>query len=491
MRKIAIIGSGIGGLVCGNLLARKGNEVTIFESHGTPGGYTAGFWREGFYFESGTVSLENLEGIKKAMKEIGVLEKLEFVPQRIRWLSRKYDFIPDTFDDIRKNIINAYPDEKDELVRFFSEIGRMVQGFKDLSKPTSLSGFAAYPLKVAKTMSMFRKYSQSTLSEFCARFFRKDSDAYRLFIRMGYPEMSALILAASFFTITRDYWTVKTGMQSWADVLADNFKSLGGEIRLKSMVDAIVTENRIAVGVKSKGEIFKADYVVSASDYKKTFFNLLDDRSVLPQDFIDRTEKAPVSQAFFTVYLGLEIPAEELTVHMKIPHVHYYDYAHDYDIGARNDEKFFEKISPALYSPSLTNKELAPVGESSLMIQCMCPHRWMDNWGDGDRKIYGELKKRAARSSIKKACDIIPDLERRIIFMDAATPLTYERFTHNTDGASSAWSWNPHKKYYKNPIGVTVTTPVKKLLLSSCWTAQIGGIPSAINAAYKCVKLIK
>jgi len=45
MKQIVIIGSGMGGLTAGNLLARKGHKVTIFEAQGTPGGYTAGCGR--------------------------------------------------------------------------------------------------------------------------------------------------------------------------------------------------------------------------------------------------------------------------------------------------------------------------------------------------------------------------------------------------------------------------------------------------------------
>ncbi|MGB3341184.1 MAG: NAD(P)/FAD-dependent oxidoreductase [bacterium] len=491
MSKVIIIGSGMGGLVCGNLLAGKGHDVTIFEAHSAPGGYTAGFWRKGFYFESGTLSFENSVEINKTMADIGVHDKVEFTRQRIRWLSPEFDFVPDTIDDIYKNIMSAYPGENENLTRFFSEIDKMVKGLLALAKPTNFFTGIAYPFKLAKFMLVFKKYADVTLSEFSARYFKKDSKVYRLFKHMGYPEMSIVLLAGAFLTFANDYWTAKTGMQSWADALADNFKKLGGKLKLKSKVDRILTENNTAVGVDSVGEIIKADYVISASDYKKTFFRLLDDPAILPRDFKDRLEKAVVSEAFFSVYLGLDMGAEELNKYMKTFHIFYYAYHPDYDISDSNDESFFEKTSPAIYSPSLMNPELAPKGKSSLMIQSICPHQWMDNWGHGDKQIYRQLKELATRALIKKTTEIIPDLEKHIIFEDAATPLTYERFTHNTDGASSAWSWNPHKKFFKNPIAVKVGTPVRNLFISSCWASQFGGVPGAINAAYKCAKRIK
>jgi hypothetical protein len=69
--------------------------------------------------------------------------------------------------------------------------------------------------------------------------------------------------------------------------------------------------------------------------------------------------------------------------------------------------------------------------------------------------------------------------------------LTYERFTHNTDGASSAWSWNPENKFYASFIKTYVDTPVKNLFIGSCWATQIGGVPGAINAVYSCARRIK
>jgi phytoene dehydrogenase-like protein len=124
------------------------------------------------------------------------------------------------------------------------------------------------------------------------------------------------------------------------------------------------------------------------------------------------------------------------------------------------------------------------------MIQTAVPYHWMNNWGNGDRQIYKKLKDKAKKALIEKASVVIPDLEKYIEFEDAATPLTYERYTENTDGATSAWSWNPRKWYYKDGYNIRVTTPIKNLLICSCWANEMGGIPTAIQAPRKCAELI-
>ncbi|NIN00577.1 MAG: hypothetical protein GTO24_21575, partial [candidate division Zixibacteria bacterium] len=306
-----------------------------------------------------------------------------------------------------------------------------------------------------------------------------------------YPDIEASLLGAAMLMFLEDYWTVKAGMQSWADVLAENFKSLGGELRLKSEVDEIITKNGTAVGVRSKGNDFEADYVISASDYKKTFLKFLDDKTLIPQELREKIEKAPVSESFFTVYLGLDLPQEKMKEYLKIPHVFYSDDDPGANIYDSNDESYFQKAWVMLYSPSLMNPKLAPDGKSSLMIQSMTPHKWMNNWGGGDRETYKRLKDKTKNTLIDKTSAIIPDLRKYIEFAEAATPLTYERYTHNTDGASSAWSWNPNKRFYEKVFRLNINTPIRNLYIGSCWANQIGGVPGAIEAALECVKKIK
>ncbi|MFZ5518385.1 MAG: phytoene desaturase family protein [Candidatus Zhuqueibacterota bacterium] len=488
MKKVIIIGSGMGGLLAGNLLAKKGHRVTIFEAHSAPGGYTAGFWRKGHYFESGTLSFESSSSIFKAMKEIGVRDKIEFVRQKTRWVSADFSGAPETYDDFKNLIAAAYPNEKNRLDSYFSEVDKMVRAFKPLmaAKPSPFSMLSAG----IRLMLMYRKYGKIPVGDFTDTYFPRDSLLNRFFRNIGYPDMATWILGGAIVTLFDDYWTVKNGMQSWADVMAAQFKQSGGELLLNTPVEKILTKDGQAIGVACKDKSYEADYIISASDYKKTFLKLLDSQSSLPFALLDKIKTSAVSEGIFTVYLGLKLSQERLNTYLKAPHVLYFVDAPGFDIHNSDDAGYFKKASIVLYSPTLMNPELSPAGKSSLMLQVVTPYHWMNNWGGGDRQEYRRLKDEAKRAVMKTATRVIPELMDMIEFEDAATPLTYERYTQNTDGATSAWSWNPKNKFYKNFNGSFVETPIKNLLIGSCWANQIGGVPGALGAAYKCVKKI-
>lgn len=499
MKNVIIIGSGLGGLIAGNLLAKKGHKVTLFEAHSMPGGYTAGFYRKGCYFESGTLSFESSASVFRAMRDIGIFEKIDFVKQRLRIVSKDFDGIPENYNDYKKMIYSGFPSDKEKLDLFFSHLEKMASLMGDVDEPMPylFSGFEMlksmipYIVNGPKLMKLSKQYSDTTLSEFVLRYFEKDSKLFKLFSGFGYPDMSAMYLGASLSSMFTDYWTVKGGMQSWADALAENFKNLGGDLKLNSYVDKIITKNGAAVGVSCKDVIYSAEYIISAGDYKKTILKLLDDKNLIEQTTQDKINRSAVSEGFFTVYLGLNMSNEVLGEYMKIPHVFTFDDVPGYDIYNSEDGEFFSKTSVSLYSPSLVNPEHSPVGKSSLMIQTLVPYHWMNNWGGGDKEVYEKLKEEAMNTMVDKASKFIPNLKECIEYKEAATPLTYERYTHNTDGATSSWSWNPKKKFFKNTISVNIDTPVKNLYIGSCWAMQIGGVPGAIAAAYMCAKKIK
>jgi len=491
MKKIAIIGSGIGGLTAGNLLARKGHKVTIFEAHSSPGGYTAGFRRDGFYFESGTLSFESSDVIFPLMKEIGVFDKVEFVRQKIGLITGEMNGVCASYEDLKRLVRDAYPAEKAGLDGYFGVADKMIRTMVAVVRPRGLGAYLAYPYNLARFIALYKKYSYTTITDFAARCFSRDSTLFRFFKSLGYPDMSAALIGPAFVSFFDDYWTVKGGMERWSDALADNFRSLGGELRLSSRVDKIITKDGAAVGVNSRGEFHPADWVISAADYKKTFLEWLDNSSLLPDALRDKIAKAGVSEGIVTVYLGLNMPPAELGKWLKAPYVSFHDNLADADVRiAGNDPDFFRKVSIGLYSPSLHDPKLAPEGKSGLMIQAISPFHWMDSWGGADKLKYRELKEKVKDALIARASAVIPGLAGRIEFSDLATPRTYERYTGNTDGATSAWSWNPKNKFYKQIMSIRIDTPVRNLLIGSCWACQIGGVPGALGAARRCAKKI-
>ena len=62
----------------------------------------------------------------------------------------------------------------------------------------------------------------------------------------------------------------------------------------------------------------------------------------------------------------------------------------------------------------------------------------MNKWSAEKKGTYVQIKKKAMDTLIDRANGLIPYLKEYILYKDAATPLTYERFTQNSEGASSA-----------------------------------------------------
>ena len=385
----------------------------------------------------------------------------------------------------------AYPAERENLDRYFAVADRMIRTMFAVVRPRGFGAYLAYPFNLARFIALYRKYSHTTITDFAALCFGPDTTLFRYFKSLGYPDMSAALIGPAFASFFDDYWTVRGGMQTWADALADNFRSLGCELKLNSRVDKIITKDGAAVGVESGGEFHPADWVISAADYKKTFLEWLDIPSLMGEDSREKIAKAAVSEGIATAYLGLDLPPAELGKWLKAPHVSYHDNLADADVrSSGNDPEFFQKVAISLYSPSLHDPRLAPEGKSGLMIQAVSPYHWMDNWGGADKVKYRELKERVKQTLISKASAVVPGLAGRIEFSDLATPRTYERYTGNTDGATSAWSWNPNNKFYTSIMSIKIDTPVRNLLIGSCWACQIGGIPGALGAARKCVQKI-
>jgi phytoene dehydrogenase-like protein len=152
----------------------------------------------------------------------------------------------------------------------------------------------------------------------------------------------------------------------------------------------------------------------------------------------------------------------------------------------RDGEGFdIEKEKMAIRVESIKNPMLAPKGMHTVSISVFTPY---ELFTDGNRvnPRYAEIKEEIARKIIDMTEKVIPGLSSHIIVREAATPLTYERFTLNTHGASMGW-YLPAKELARIR---SQKTPIDNLYQAGHWTFPGGGIPMVIISGINAAKLV-
>ena len=139
-----MIGGGIGGLICSNLLARAGMKVLLIERHYVLGGYCSTFRRKKFIFDSATHFYPLLGNTSTLTGK--VLQKLG---NPTRWVKMdpvdKFHFpdgdtfeVPADFSTYLEKLKARFPGQTSQIDRFFSEVREaylygLLHYFKDVA----------------------------------------------------------------------------------------------------------------------------------------------------------------------------------------------------------------------------------------------------------------------------------------------------------------------------------------------------------------------
>ena len=125
---IVIIGSGLGGLVSANILARNGYSVCVLEKNKQYGGNLQTFVRDKNIFDTGVHYIGGLEegqNLYQYFKYLGIMDDLNI--QKLD--EDKFDVI--TFDDDEKEYCHAqgYDNFANSLINQFPEEERSIQAY--------------------------------------------------------------------------------------------------------------------------------------------------------------------------------------------------------------------------------------------------------------------------------------------------------------------------------------------------------------------------
>jgi phytoene desaturase len=147
-------------------------------------------------------------------------------------------------------------------------------------------------------------------------------------------------------------------------------EELGGEIRLNSEIDAIVTRNGAVSGVRAQGgreEPF--DLVVSNADVFHTYDSLLRDES-RAAPMRRKLARKKYSMSLFLIYFGTRRRFPNLRHHNVIFGPRYRELLGDIFENGRLADDF----SLYLHAPTLSDPDLAPAGCETYYVLSPVPH---------------------------------------------------------------------------------------------------------------------
>ncbi len=223
-----VIGAGIGGLMCANLLAREGLAVLLIEQHYMVGGYCSMFRRKGYTFDAAThfyPLLGNPQTMtSKLLQDLGITTgwiKMDPVDQ-FHFPDGSSFAVPADFPTYLGQLKAMFPEEAHALDDFFAVV-----------KKAYMLGLLYYFR--GRDTAQLDTYRDLTVQQVLDRYFRNRK--LKLLLTADCPHWGSppsrtsfvfdSMLRLSYFL--GNYYP-QGGSQAFADELAQRFAELGGHI---------------------------------------------------------------------------------------------------------------------------------------------------------------------------------------------------------------------------------------------------------------------
>jgi phytoene dehydrogenase-like protein len=469
-----IIGGGIGGLMCANLLARGGMKVLLLEKHYVLGGFCSSFRRKGFLFDAATHfypllgNESTLTG--KLLRELEIPTewvKMDPVDQFHFPDSRPFA-VPANFSDYIDRLKQWFPHQADAVDAYFGELRQsymygLLYYFKGVSNDY---------VERREQLTMTDKLDQHFSDPKLKAILMADTPHWG-----GMPSRTSYIFDAmlrlSYFL--GNYYP-KGSSQKFADDLGRGIETRHGRVLKCAAVETIHVVGGTAHGVRIRTVSqrpaeyfdFEAPVVVSNGDALHTYRDLLGEHRC-DRWMLDRIGEMKPSYPCFLMHIGLKgMDPERLAAAEG-----YYWSCFDPNDAVRN---VFKVFIPTHFDPNI-----APAGCQIIIVQKLTPTKFSEirDWAAHKACIEGIIMGRLR--------EIFPEIDRHIVVRLGASAMTSYRFTGNHEGAMLGWEMSPEQ------LGagrLPIYTPVQNLYLTGHWTQPGGGITPVIVSAQRVAKTI-
>ncbi len=425
--RIAVIGSGLGGLAAAVTLAGRGYQVEVFEKNPWLGGKAAQLEEEGFRFDMGPTILIRPSVLRRIFAEAGA--ELEDYLKMTRLDPQWRCF----FDD------GLVLDLEDNLQAMATSLDRLKPGmgegflnFQTLSEQLHTisnkfffwrpvgSMMDTLDLKGAFSLAVLKDVMRMRLGQTVAgtiRDFIPDArvaqmlDHYTQYVGSSPDASPAILCAIGHMQSEEGIWYPTGGTRAVPEALVKLGRELGVVYRPSTEVEQLlVKDGKISGLMTADGELRPFDAVVSNEDAVRTY------RELLGGDYAKKFDKERTYEpacSGVVLYLGLNKRYEHLAHHCFVfSRDAEEEFHHIYDLGEPAPD-------PTCYLASTTRTEAAtaPEGGDALYVLVHTPYLrpgqdWNEIFPRYRQVILDKLKRTAG----------MPDLEERIVFERHLTP---------------------------------------------------------------------
>ncbi len=444
---VIVIGAGIGGLTAATLLSKQGYKTLLLEKESQVGGYVVSFKRNGFIFDATGAFVGGCqEGgeLYRILKEIGINENIEFIPiQHIRNIYPGFEvhLHPGGFLSYAEALFNLFPQEEKGLKTYLSLIKRIGEEIKSYSEITAIQKIL-FPFYFRNLVRFHRSCHQKILDSLFKGQEIKMA-LHSLPVTEPPSRLSFLFLAVLINKALKEgVYYPKGGMGRISETIANAFRQMGGELHLQKEVEEILVRDRRVDGIRTKdGMTFQSPLVVSDVNP-----NLL--VKMLPGEFRKPFKKKirhfEYSLSCFILYIATDLDLRG----MDLPYFTYLRFLSDLEEEDRilRGGEIPRNPTMMVSIPTILDPTLAPPRQHILSVLTNVPYHYQEDWGGGDLERYRHMKDEFSQKILHQLeSKLIPGLRNHLLFYEAATPLTLERYTGNEMGAMYGLASTTHQ----------------------------------------------
>lgn len=484
MSKITIIGSGLGGLTCGLMLAREGHDVTILEQQNRPGGCLQCFTRGGVKFETGMHiigSAERNQLLGLILQYLEVYDKIRLQPLD----EKSYDIItiadetfvwPKGYDALTASLAERFPAEKSNIVEFFKLV-------KDVANASAMHRLSVEEGDFVLTT----RYQMESINSVIDNYF---TDPLLKRVLVGNLPLYAGIkdkTPFSTYAFITDFYLKSSfrfadGSEAFSDLLIGLFKKYGGRLYTsRKVVEIECDEHRARTVVTADGSRYDTDYVISTPHPARTI-EWLSNTKLLRPAYRNRIKDLPSSLGAFSLYLRFRPGA--------VPYLRSNIYEYPYGDPWACDKYDASNWPLGYLYMHFSRDEATDTAKTGVILSYM-HYDDVKKWeGTSPMKRgadYEEFKRQHAERLLDVIEDRHPGFRDSIECYYSSTPLTYRDYT----GVEGGGMYGIAKDITLGAAGrVTHATRIPNLFLSGQNINSHGILGVIVGAVITCSEFI-